>query len=75
MDVSVPIAWKAGEGKAALVGRLLFGPPGAPARGKDLWDLLRPDQGRGALGSCREIVLITYEGRRTGDTASIALSE
>ena len=72
---TVPIAWKAGEGKAAFAARLLFGPPAAPARGKDPWELLGPDQGRGALGSCREIVLITYEGRRPGDTASIRPSK
>ena len=71
----MPIAWKAGEGKAALAARLLFGPPAAPAHGKDLWDILGLDQGRGALGSYRENVLITYEGRRPGDTASIGPSE
>ena len=37
--------------------------------------LLGPDQGRGALGSCREIVLITYEERQPGDTASIGPSK
>ena len=47
---------KAGEGKAAKAARLLFRPLAAPARGKGLG----PDQCRGALGSCRRIVLITH---------------
>ena len=38
-------------------------------------NLLGLTQGRGALGTCREIVLITYEGRQPGDTASIGLSK
>ena len=37
--------------------------------------LLGLDQGRGVLGSCRENVLITYEGRWPGDTASIGPSK
>ena len=37
--------------------------------------LLGLDQGRGVLGSCREIVLITYEGRQPGDTAPIRPSK
>ena len=53
---------KAGKGKAAKAARLLFGPPAAPAQGKDLG----PDQCRGAFGSCSNIVLITYEGRQPG---------
>ena len=36
---------------------------------------LAPDQGRGVPGSCREIVLITYEGRQPGDTTSIRPSK
>ena len=47
---------KAGEGKAAKVARLLFGPPAAPVQGKGLG----LDQCGGALGSCGRIVLITY---------------
>ena len=53
---------KAGEGKAAKAARLLFRPPAAPAQGKGLG----PDQCRGAFGSCSNIVLITYKGRRPG---------
>ena len=47
---------KAGEGKAAKAARHLFGPPAAPVQGKNLGS----DQPGGALGSCGNIVLITY---------------
>ena len=53
---------KVGEGKAAKAARLLFRPPAAPAQGKGLG----LDQGRGAFGSCRDSVLMTYEGRWPG---------
>ena len=58
MDVSQCqlLGEKAGEGKAAKVARLLFGPPAAPARVRGLG----LDQCRGALGPCGRIVLITY---------------
>ena len=52
----------ASEGKTAKAARLLFRPPAAPVQGKGLG----PDQCRGAFGSCRHSVLITYEGRRPG---------
>ena len=53
---------KAGEGKVAKAARLLFGPLAVPAQGKGLG----PDQCRGAFSSCSNIVLITYEGRQSG---------
>ena len=53
---------KASEGKAAKAARILFGPPAAPTQGKGLG----PDQCRGALGSCGNSVLITFEGRQPG---------
>ena len=71
----MPIAWKAGEGKAAFAARLLFRPPAAPARGKTPWEPLGPDQCRRALGSCREIMPTTYKGRQPGETASIGPSK
>ena len=53
---------KTGEGKAAEAARLLFRPPAARAQGKGLG----LDQCTGAFGSCGNIVLITYQGRRPG---------
>ena len=57
---TVPIAGRKGWwGQTAKAARLLFRPPAAPAQGKGLG----LDQCRGAFGSCRQIVLITLEGR------------
>ena len=47
---------KASEGKAAKAARHLFGPPAAPVQGKEP----RIGPAGGALGSCGNIVLITY---------------